>query len=93
MRYAYVRNGHVDGTASLPEQTEQHLLVDLERLSHLQGFTMTDIEVRIDGQTAFVSYRVQGTPALRDERPPVAGEPVYRRFPEGWRLVDSRLTE
>lgn len=87
---AYVRSA---GEGSpLPVETEQRLVRDFERLSHLQDFAMTDVEIRFEGDTAFVRYRVEGAPGLRDDRPPSAGELAFRKRDGFWRLLESRLS-
>ena len=66
------------------EARHKALLQDLERLGHLEAFSMTDVSVRVDGDTATVYYRIQGRSTDPAEPPPEAGEFRFTRTPGGW---------
>lgn len=79
----------------------QAMLRDFERLSHLDDFSMTDVEVQLQGDVAKVSYRIEGRPAApsgvgrRDaaETVPKGGELSFVRAPSGWDVARHRFTE
>ena len=94
--------GQVPSIPDARETAQAQMLSDLDRLGHLEGFMMSDIEIRITGDTAVAFYTVEG----RASPPPRAGpgigrvtpEPVPRhaeahlaRTAQGWRVTAHRL--
>lgn len=74
------------------EKTHQATLRDFERLAHLDGFAMTDVDVEITGDQAQVSYHIRGVPR-EGETLPVGGVMRFMRRGATWRLTDGHLIE
>lgn len=101
--------GYVETHSGTPpdpqvEVAHQQMLRDFDRLSHLEGFGMRDIEIAIDGDKATASYRVEGQlprsqavpgllPAQQWPAPPSAGRLEFSRSGSGWVLAGHRLIE
>lgn len=81
--------GHDQPGRTDPQVEAQHRawLDDFDRLGHVDGFAMKDLTVRLEGNTAHVSYRVEGRPSDREAPLPTRGELVFRRMPSGWELA------
>lgn len=75
------------------EQRHQAILHTFERLSHLEEFKMTDVDVDVQGEEARVSYRMSATSPAGQPPPPYRGEMRLVRDGSNWRLVEHRLLE
>ena len=101
--FGYVETHH--GTPADPqaEVAHQQMLRDFDRLSHLEGFSMRDLEITIDGDRATASYRVEGQrprhqavpglPIQQGPGPPSAGHLEFSRSGSGWALVGHHLID
>jgi len=69
------------------------MLRDFESLARLEGFEMTDIDAKVQGAEARVSYRIRTGVRAGRQRPPAGGELRFVRQGPGWRLVDHRFIE
>lgn len=83
-------DGHAPSTEH--EAAHQAMLRDFERLSHLRGFTMRDVEIEVAGDTALARYRIEAE-AKGAERPPVGGELRFGRSAKGWEMTGHTLIE
>lgn len=83
-------DGHVPSTEH--EAAHQAMLRDFERLSHLRGFAMRDVEIEIAGDTALARYRIEAE-AKGAERPPVGGELRFGRSVKGWEMTGHAFIE
>lgn len=92
--------GHVPGTPdnAVHEAAQAQMLSDLDRLGHLEGFMMSQIEIRVTGDTAVAFYTVEGRasppPGIGKATPkpvPLHGEAHFARTAQGWRMTAHRL--
>jgi len=69
------------------------MLLDFERLSHLDGFEMRDGQIEVSGDAARVRYSIRGEPQGRGERVPSRGEIRFVRGPAGWVMTGHRFLD
>lgn len=75
------------------ERRHQAILSTFERLSHLEDFKMTDVDVDVEGEEARVSYLISATSPRDQLPPPRRGEMHLIRDGSSWRLVEHRLID
>lgn len=68
------------------------MLRDFERLQHLEGLELSDIQVEIDGDTAVARYRILFSRAADAARVPKLGELHFVRGSE-WQMTSHRLLD
>ncbi len=91
--WAYVERRDTGAPDSREHERHQSLLGDFERLAHVEGFALSDVEVELDEETARVRYRVTGRARSARQQPPIGGEMGFRRSSTGWELVSNRFVE
>ena len=91
---------HVEGrhTETSPrsdaeERVHEAMVGDLDRLAHLDGFAMRDVDIEVHGDLAVARYRVEGSARPGDSPPPVAGETRFHRTAVGWEMTTQRLID
>lgn len=76
------------------EPAHERLRNDLERLAHLQDLRIVIRDIRVQGDTAWVDYRVEGRPdPARGASDLTAGRFTMRRKNGGWALDANRFGE
>jgi hypothetical protein len=73
------------------EARHQAMLRDFERLSHVEGFAITDIMVHVDGDSALATYRIRSLSAA--EPVPRGGQLHFIRGKDRWTITGHRFTE
>jgi hypothetical protein len=93
--WLHVEGRHNGATPRSEAEEKVHatMLGDLDRLAHLDGFAMHDLEIEVHGDFAVARYRVEGSAKPGDTPRPVAGEVEFRRTTAGWEMAAHRLTE
>lgn len=90
---------HVTTTHSVAPGDADHaaahdaMLRDFERLQHLEGLELTDIQAEVTGDTAVARYRIHSARAAGASPPPRAGELRFVRGPAGWEMTSHRLLD
>ena len=86
-----------EGASATPdeERSHQQMLSDFDRLGHIDGFAMDELEIMLSGDRATVIYAVRGGTARRgDPPPPAKGEVRLDKGRDGkWRMTAHRLIE
>lgn len=67
--WIYVERRDTGAPDSREHERHESLLRDFERLAHVEGFALSDVEVELDADTARVRYRVTGRARMRVSSP------------------------